>query len=562
MIRSTAMQRSIVHRRLFATTRRLAQTFEGKPLNKATTSSSSSTAGTAHGASAASGKPPGATFEGKKKKTHKFRNFVLLSTLLGGGAFAGGVYYSLQNDQFQSLFVEYVPVAEHAINYIEEQQLRSGRLKIATPASKHDVDNTTVRVPKSGATWSTVDVTSAKNSPVSAAPATPATAPSAVTGAKDVPKAKSTDIIPAIHLPSDSDPAIKAAVQTFNDLIAVAPAAAAKNLSAKVSTVVDQLSHNVAAIKNEAASEAKASIEKLNSEITKLRNSTGEEISSKVSAAEQQLRNEFAALRAHSEQVYNDRLRVEIEATKSLVSSHASNLIQAVEAERQKQYAAEIADRVENERSGRLAKLQQLADSLKQLEDLALKTEQAVDASGRTAALHLAISKLTSALKGSEPVALAPYIDTIRRAAGEDPLLQAALDAIPDVAKTEGVLTPAQLTVRFKLLEPELRKSSLVPVNAGVAGHLGSLLFSSLLFKKNGVPKGDDVESVLARANISLEQGKIYEAVAEVNTLKGWPRKLASDWLDEGRRRTEIEFLADIISEEGKLYGALSSKKQ
>ncbi|KAG5363002.1 MICOS complex subunit MIC60 [Yarrowia sp. B02] len=560
MIRATAMHRSIVQRRMLSTASRLQQA----------KSAPGSSVGTAHGASAASGKPPGATFEGapkQKKKTHKFRNFVLLTTLVGGGAFAGGVYYSLQNDQFQSLFVEYVPVAEHAINYIEEQQLRSGRLKIATPTSKHDVDQSTVRVPKSGATWRAVDSTDAITSAKSASPAAnvakdaASPAPAATSApAKTAPKSDNSTV-PAVHLSHDSDPAVKAAVQTFNDLIAVAPAQAAKQLSAKVSTVVDQLQHNVAQIKSEAAEEAKNSIAKLNSELAKLKASTGEEISSKVSAAEQQLRNEFAALRAHSEKVYHDRLRVEIEATKSLVSSHANNLIQAVEAERQKQYAQEIAARVEAEREGRLAKLKDLQESLTQLQDLALKTEQAVDASGRTAALHLAIAKLTGALKGSEPVALGPYVESIRRAAGDDPLLQAALDSIPEVAQTEGVLTPAQLTVRFKLLEPELRKSSLVPVNAGVAGHLGSLIFSSLLFKKSGVPKGDDVESVLARANIALEQGKLYDAVAEVNTLKGWPRKLASDWLDEGRRRTEIEFLADVIAEEGKLYGALSSKK-
>jgi mitofilin len=557
------MHRSIVQRRMLSTASRLQQA--AKP-------ATGSTVGTANGASAASGKPPGATFEGaskQKKKTHKFRNFVLLSTFVGAGAFAGGVYYSLQNDQFQSLFVEYVPAAEHAINYIEEQQLRSGRLKIATPTSKHDVDQSTVRVPKSGATWRAVDSTDAATSAKSASSpaanvakdvASPAPAATASPVSSGSPKTDNTTV-PAVRLANDSDPAVKAAVQTFNDLIAVAPSGAAKQLSAKVSTVVDQLQHNVAQIKSEAAEEAKNSINKLNSELAKLKASTGEEISSKVSAAEQQLRNEFAALRAHSEKVYHDRLRVEIEATKSLVSSHANNLIQAVEAERQKQYAQEIAERVETEREGRLSKLKDLQTSLTQLQDLALKTEQAVDASGRTAALHLAIAKLTGALKGSEPVALGPYVESIRRAAGDDPLLQAALDSIPEVAQTEGVLTPAQLTIRFKLLEPELRKSSLVPVNAGVAGHLGSLIFSSLLFKKSGVPKGDDVESVLARANIALEQGKLYDAVAEVNTLKGWPRKLASDWLDEGRRRTEIEFLADVIAEEGKLYGALSSKK-
>ena len=152
-------------------------------------------------------------------------------------------------------------------------------------------------------------------------------------------------------------------------------------------------------------------------------------------------------------------------------------------------------------------------------------------------------------------MALRPYIEAIRAAAHDDPLLLAAIDSIPRDVYDLGVLTRQQLAARFHLLEPEIKDASLLPPNAGIAGHIGSLIFSKLLWSKTSSATGDDVGAVMARANEALANGNIVDAVAEVNTLQGWPKRLAHDWLVQGRNRSEVEFLVELIAEEGKLYG-------
>src|SRR5690606_2848082 len=68
--------------------------------------------------------PPTASPAPKRKKTHRFRNFLLTLTTLIGLSFAGGVYYSLISDNFHDFFTEYVPFGEEAVLYVEEREFK------------------------------------------------------------------------------------------------------------------------------------------------------------------------------------------------------------------------------------------------------------------------------------------------------------------------------------------------------------------------------------------------------------------------------------------------------
>lgn len=103
-------------------------------------------------------------------------------------------------------------------------------------------------------------------------------------------------------------------------------------------------------------------------------------------------------------------------------------------------------------------------------------------------------------------------------------------------------------------LAPELRSASLLPHNAGLLGYVASLLFSKLLMRVKGVkPEGKDIESVIGRVELSLTHGDLDVAVEEVANLKGWTRRLADDWVKEGRKRLEAEFLFGVVDAEAKI---------
>ena len=73
-----------------------------------------------------------------------------------------------------------------------------------------------------------------------------------------------------------------------------------------------------------------------------------------------------------------------------------------------------------------------------------------------------------------------------------------------------------------------------------------SWVLSKVMFRKEGLAAGDDVESVLTRAQTFLEEGDLDNAAREVNGLKGWAKTLSRDWLGEVRKVLEVQQALDV----------------
>lgn len=516
--------------------------------------------------------PKAAVFEGKPleasapinapavtvapKKTHRFRNFILTTLTLGSVLYGVGAYYALQNDDIHDFFVDYVPLGDNLIAFIEDRRFRKRFSSLSHVSQSSGTHKENVRVAKSGATWKTID------EPVSTAGAVNITKPGPhLSATKEEVKEKAAPAIPSgglplIPIPSNADSHILNSVTLLNEFIqSINDSSQSSDHVDKISKEINSLAKSISEIKD---SYKKELTEKIKTEASKAETVVEGKTNKLRNAVEAQ--EEKWTLEFHKEQKrilasYNERLKNEIEASEKVISEHANNQLLAVHAEREKMFAAEITQRVEKERDGRLAQLEELAATLSELEELAVKADKVILESDNAAQLHIAVGRLRTVLTSDKPIALGPYIEAIRKASGSDPLLKAALDSIPAQVYEQGVLTPAQLAARFHLLEPEIRKASLLPPNAGVAGHIGSIIFSKLLWSKSGNSTGDDVESVLSRADVALAEGRIVDAVGEVNTLKGWPKRLANDWLVEGRKRSEVDFLTEVLAEEGKLWG-------
>ena len=90
-----------------------------------------------------------------KKKSGRFRRFLIYFIILGGLGYAGGVYYSLLSDNFHDFFTEYVPFGEEAVLYFEEQEYRKRFPKLTNPSNRPAVDSDSrITIPsKSGVSW-------------------------------------------------------------------------------------------------------------------------------------------------------------------------------------------------------------------------------------------------------------------------------------------------------------------------------------------------------------------------------------------------------------------------
>jgi mitofilin len=213
-----------------------------------------------------------------------------------------------------------------------------------------------------------------------------------------------------------------------------------------------------------------------------------------------------------------------------------------------------IKAQVESERGGRLAKLDNLTSSFKQLERITLDNSSQLDAN---VSLHTLWSALRAVQAKADKggVAFDDELRVLKNAAaaataGKDDetanVIQTMIDSIETSgAAVEGVKSLPSLSGWFSnTLLPKIQSVSLVPAEheAGVLSHVASALLSKVLFtRKAGFVQGDDVGAVLARAEYYLGEKNLEMAARELNQLQGWAGKLASDWLREARKRLTVE---------------------
>ncbi|KAK8864679.1 hypothetical protein IAR55_001931 [Kwoniella newhampshirensis] len=262
---------------------------------------------------------------------------------------------------------------------------------------------------------------------------------------------------------------------------------------------------------------------------------------------------------------WRKELEGELESQRQGIEQRLREEVVSQGIELQRRWLRSIKTQVETERGGRLAKLDTLTTSLKQLERITLDNSASLDD-------NLRLHKVWSALRAVQHKADAgdkSFDDELRALKGLAPvseekhsvittaLSQLERSGIPQT----GVKSFTALSSWFSnVVAPRIHSSSLVPApeEASVVSHLASAGLSKILFRPQpGAVEGDNVNAVLARAEWCLSEKDLDGAAREVNSLKGWPGKLASDWLREARRKLEVQQALEIVATEATLNSLL-----
>ena len=267
-------------------------------------------------------------------------------------------------------------------------------------------------------------------------------------------------------------------------------------------------------------------------------------------------RDEFESEREKIAESYQKKLELELKGTREVSEQRLRNELLQQAVALKNEFISSVKDRVESERSGRLAKLSDLSSSVGELERLTSEWNKLVEANLETQHLQVAVEAVRAGLETADgPRPFIHELAAVKELAAGDPVVNAAIASISPSAYQRGVPTMPQLIDRFRRVASEVRKASLLPEDAGVASHAASWAFSQLLFKKKGMTEGDDVESVLTRAETLLEEGDLDGAAREMNGLEGWAKKLSTDWIAEARRVLEVRQAVDVIATEARLRG-------
>ncbi|MCJ1312759.1 Formation of crista junctions protein 1 [Agyrium rufum] len=269
-----------------------------------------------------------------------------------------------------------------------------------------------------------------------------------------------------------------------------------------------------------------------------------------------QWKEEFESEREKISQSYQEQLKSEVERNKRVTEQRIQNQLLEQAVTMKKQFLSEVTDRVEKERDGRLAKLSELSNSVNELEKLTSEWNSVIDANLKTQHLQVALDAVRTSLEQADrPRPFVKELAALKEIAEKDPLVDTAIASVSPPAYQRGVFTSAQLIDRFRRVAAEVRKASLLPEDAGLASHASSLLLSKVLFKKQGLATGDDVESILTRTESFLKEGNLDDAAREMNMLTGWAKTLSNDWLSDVRKVLEVRQALDVISTEARLQG-------
>ncbi|KEP54639.1 inner membrane protein [Rhizoctonia solani 123E] len=249
---------------------------------------------------------------------------------------------------------------------------------------------------------------------------------------------------------------------------------------------------------------------------------------------------------------YRQKLEKELETQGEIINQRLKEEVTAQGIELQRRWIREIKVRVESERAGRLAKLDSLSTSLKKLErtttDNASFLDQNIRIHGLLSALRATVRQ---ALESDQRRGFRDELRVLRNVASESEGGEVLDGLLKSQVPDEGVEPRADLVEWFTTsVAPSVRKAALVPdTSAGVLSHLASYVFSSLRSTPSPslASNGNDVLSVLSRAEYHLALKDLDSATREVNQLQGWPKRLVKDWLDAARKRLEVEQALDVV---------------
>lgn len=547
--------------------------------------------------------PPPPPPSGPKKKGffRRLRNLVLTLTLLGAIGFGGGVWYSRVNDNFHDFFTEYVPYGEQAVLYLEENEFRKRFASVSDRNRELRDTGAPVKIPaQSGASWrvadssepttrqsSAVDKAKAKaapkqepkpvETPKAAAPAEPkpaeVVAPVVVEkkAAKQpveaefkAPEVNEPSRLPPIR-PIDPltvndavEPLVQDLVHMLNDIITVINADEAharygstiEKAKGELGKVGGKIRDIKSVVEKKAAAEMRTKVDDFDNASADLI----KRVEAAMANQEANWRAEFEQEMKRVKESYDERVKLLLEREQQLNEERLNNRLLEQALALKKDFTGEVKKRVEEERDGRLGKLNDLSAAVADLEKLTTGWNDVVDESQKTQHLHVAVEAVRSSLANAQhPRPFIRELVALKEIASDDPVVDAAIASINPSAYQRGLPTSSQLVDRFRSVAYEVRKASLLPEDAGVASHASSWAMSKLMFKKQGLVAGDDVESILTRTQTHLEEGDLDSAAREMNGLQGWAKTLSKDWLGEVRKVLEVQQALDVISAEARV---------
>ncbi|KAI4797648.1 hypothetical protein E4T44_12076, partial [Aureobasidium sp. EXF-8845] len=367
-----------------------------------------------------------------------------------------------------------------------------------------------------------------------------------------------------LSMPNATEPVVQDVVKMLNNIITVVNADPSADKYASTMAAakgqVEKIIADISTLKEQAQKQTADEISNAHNLFDTAAKELVGRLQSEMQDQEAKWREEYESEREKLSQSYQTKLKTELDVARKVAEQRTRNSLVEQEIELQRRFAKSVRDRIEEERNGRLARLDELSDSVSDLEKLTGQWNKVIDSNLATQHLHVALESVRHAIsKHDHPTPFVNELAALKEISNNNELVSAAVASIPPTAYQRGVPSSAHLIDRFRRVASEVRKAALLPEDAGIASHAASAVLSRFMFNKQGagMPEGDDVEAVLSRTQVFLEEGDVDGAAREMNSLGGWAGVLSKDWVAECRRVLETKQAIDVIATEARLQSLL-----
>ncbi|KAI8370421.1 glucose-6-phosphate dehydrogenase [Radiomyces spectabilis] len=537
-----------------------------------------------------------------EKKGGSVLGTLLGVTVVAAAGYGGAVYYALHDDDFHDMFVKYVPGSEPVLNYLEDMHKNEDLLNYREQVNslKSQAEEYTNKAKDYGnkaketandvfeyANDTYLKLTGQREPPklatkktpvevVAAAEKSPATVvnntaqltltsdnkeePTVLAVAVEKPEPIVVKYIPSDHAAVDE--LSRVVVELASILNDAGLAGVGRDTLKDAEDQVQKLDKAFSSMDAE-HSNIKKSIQQLDKRTDQLSNGIDTmrkhakdiiqqsliDSSNRIAAQEAEMKKKHEQDRLEMKKSFAQVLAAELNAQQERMEHERAEALIEQAAELQRRFIREVKYLVEQERAGRLSKLEHISARFKALEQHATQNAVQLDQSRKIHLMHVALNALHEAVDAQHKQ---PFIDELRAlhsSSGDDNVvLGTVLKTIPHEVAEQGVESIKGLATRFETVATQVRRVALVPEDGGFGSHILSMIMSKLLFKKQGLVQGDDTEATLARTGYYLKINDLESATRELNQLKGWPKRLARDWIQAARRHLEVKQALEMPS--------------
>jgi mitofilin len=519
-----------------------------------------------------------------------------------GSAYGGATYYALQEPAFRDTFTTYVPGAEQTLTFVQDLQKNNqlssyDEIKLQAEqyastaksfgAKIQDTTNDaidyatdayhTLTGQKEAPKLPSVDTVTEKISKTISNKAEKTSLPHTATDTTTTVQLSSDKSTPpvvvnvaiekpepiVVHRTTSNNTVVRELDQIVYELASILNQAGlsglGRNIIKDAESKIEQLNSGLKQMDAEQAAilqslkqlaaagdKIEGSLEQFHVQAKQTIEKTHVETAAALVAREAQLKNQFEQTRAEIKTSFAQQLAADLNAQQQRLEQARQQALVAQAQELQRRFVKEVKLLVEQERAGRLAQLDVIDQRFKALEKYAIKNAEALDMARQTHVLHVTLDAFADVLEQQQRQPFVNELQALSHNAKHDKLIQSVLEAIPKELAEEGVASVSELSTRFEDVSDEIRHVALVPEDGGFGSHIISFIMSYLMFKKQGLVEGDDVESILARTGYYLKRDNLEFATRELNQLSGWPKRLAQDWIQSARRHLEVKQALEV----------------